>query len=115
MAVKLSIRPVTGRACARPGARASRSLRPALAGMRRALWPTVWLLVVALLAAGFSVISGLEFWWAFLIVAAATLINGWVATLEDDLPGGFNNPDGTRTGCSRHLSAHDEPHERSGR
>jgi hypothetical protein len=39
----------------------------------------------------------MPFWWAFAICGAAILINGWVATLEDDLPGGFNNPDGTRT------------------
>jgi phosphatidylglycerophosphate synthase len=65
--------------------------------MKRALWPTVWLLVVALLAAGLSAISKMPFWWAFLIIAGAILINGWVATLEDDLPGGFNNPDGTHT------------------
>lgn len=63
--------------------------------MKRALWPTVWLLVVALLAAVFAAISGLRFWWAFLIVVAAILINGWAATLEDDLPGGLNSPDGT--------------------
>lgn len=65
--------------------------------MNRALLPTIWLLVVAMLAAGLSAISGFGFWGAFLIVAAAILINGWVATLEDDLPGGFNNPDGNCT------------------
>ncbi len=65
--------------------------------MKRTLFPTIWLLVVATLATGISAISGLKFWWAFLIVAGAILINGWVATLEDDLPGGFNNPDGTQT------------------
>jgi hypothetical protein len=65
--------------------------------MKRILRQTIWLLIVAMIAAGFSAISGLEFWWAFLIVAGAILINGWVATLEDDLPGGFNNPDGTHT------------------
>jgi hypothetical protein len=65
--------------------------------MKRALWTAVWLAVVGLIGAGFSAMSGIEFWWAFLIVAAAILINGWVATLEDDLPGGFNNPDGTQT------------------
>lgn len=65
--------------------------------MKRTLWPTVWLIVVAVLAAGLSAISGMGFWWAFLVVAAAILINGWVATLEDDLPEGFNNPDGTHT------------------
>jgi hypothetical protein len=30
-------------------------------------------------------------------VAVAVLINGFVAALEDDLPGGFNNPDGSET------------------
>lgn len=65
--------------------------------MKRALWPTVGLLVIAVIAAGLSAISGMAFWWAFAIVAGAILVNGWVATLEDDLPGGFNNPDGTHT------------------
>ncbi|WP_304360006.1 hypothetical protein [Collimonas fungivorans] len=65
--------------------------------MKRALWPTVWLLVAAMLAAVLAAISGLRFWWAFLIVVAAILINGWVATLEDELPGGLNNPNGTHT------------------
>jgi hypothetical protein len=32
-----------------------------------------------------------------IIVVAALLINGFIATVEDDLPGGFNNPHGTRT------------------
>jgi hypothetical protein len=36
----------------------------------------------------------MPFWWAFVIVAGALVVNGWVANLEDDLPGGFNNPDG---------------------
>lgn len=31
----------------------------------------------------------------FLLTVAAILANGLVATVEDDLPGGFNNPDGT--------------------
>lgn len=31
------------------------------------------------------------------IAVAAMFLNGWLATLEDDLPGGFNNPDGTET------------------
>ena len=65
--------------------------------MKRALLTSIWLGLAALIGAGLSAISGLAFWWAFLIVAAAILINGWVATLEDDLPGGFNNPDGTHT------------------
>lgn len=65
--------------------------------MKRVVWPTAGLLVVAVLSAGLSAVSGLALWWAFLVVAGALLINGWVATLEDDLPGGFNNPDGKHT------------------
>ena len=65
--------------------------------MKRLLWPVIWLVAVALIAAGFSAVSGIIFWWAFLMLAGAILLNGWVATLEDDLPGGFNNPDGMRT------------------
>jgi len=65
--------------------------------MTKVLWPTVGILVLSLVAAAVSAASGLRFWWAFAIVAVATLINGFVATLEDDLPGGFNNPDGTQT------------------
>jgi hypothetical protein len=68
-----------------------------LAGMNRALWPAATLIIVAIVAAGLSAASGIGFWWAFLIVAVALLINGWLATLEDDLSGGFNNPDGTQT------------------
>lgn len=65
--------------------------------MKRVLWPTVWFFVVAALGAGLSAVSGMPYWWAFAIVAGALVVNGWVATLEDDLPGGFNNPDGTCT------------------
>jgi hypothetical protein len=65
--------------------------------MKRVLRPTFWFFVVAALGAGLSAVSGMSYWWAFAIVAAALVINGWVATLEDDLPGGFNNPDGTST------------------
>jgi protein-S-isoprenylcysteine O-methyltransferase Ste14 len=65
--------------------------------MTKGLWPAVGILVVSLVAAAISAASGLKFWWAFAIVAVAVLINGFVATLEDDLPGGFNNPDGSDT------------------
>ena len=37
------------------------------------------------------------FWIALVISLLALLVNGVVATVEDDLPGGFNNPDGTAT------------------
>ncbi|MDQ3566399.1 MAG: hypothetical protein M3436_20765 [Pseudomonadota bacterium] len=39
-----------------------------------------------------SYFSGLSFWIAFFIVIAAMLINGFIAEVEDNAPGGFNNP-----------------------
>ena len=58
--------------------------------LRTAAWVG---LVVA--AAGISYASGT--WWVAAIAVGAILLNGLVATVEDDLPGGFNNPDGTHT------------------
>ena len=57
----------------------------------------LFLIVSALLAAALSVWTDLPFLVAFPIIVFAILVNGLVATLEDDLPGGFNNPDGTAT------------------
>lgn len=42
-------------------------------------------------------LADLPFWPAFVVALLAMLINGGLATLEDDLPGGFNNPDGLTT------------------
>ena len=42
-------------------------------------------------------LSGLPIWAAVAIVVGAMLINGFVAMIEDDLPGGFNNLDGKAT------------------
>jgi hypothetical protein len=36
--------------------------------------------------------SNLGFWTGFGITAAAMLINGWLATVEDERSGGFYNP-----------------------
>ena len=55
------------------------------------------LTVIAALAALISAWADLPFLVVFIIAAVATLANGLLATLEDDLPGGFNNPDGTDT------------------
>jgi hypothetical protein len=52
---------------------------------------------VALFVVLFAWFSGLPYWASALIVVAAILVNGLVARIEDDLPGGFNNPDGTDT------------------
>jgi hypothetical protein len=38
-------------------------------------------------------LSGLRFWVCFLIALFAVLVNGWLATWEDEQPGGFNNPE----------------------
>ena len=40
----------------------------------------------------YNYFSGLSFWVLFAIVAVAILINGAAALLEDEMPGGFNNP-----------------------
>ena len=55
-----------------------------------------WILS-ALLAVGLSAISGMSFLASFAISTIAIFVDGLVATLEDDLPGGFNNPDGSNT------------------
>ena len=41
-----------------------------------------------------SYFSSLAFIYSVLICIVEMLINGFVATIEDELPGGFNNPDG---------------------
>ena len=41
-----------------------------------------------------SYFSSLTFGYSVLICIVAMLINGFIATIEDELPGGFNNPDG---------------------
>jgi hypothetical protein len=52
-------------------------------------------LITSVVAGLVSYFSGLEYWPVFVIALVAFLVNGFVATVEDDLPGGFNNPDGT--------------------
>lgn len=32
------------------------------------------------------------FWLAFIIIAIAICVVGWIAFFEDELPGGFDNP-----------------------
>jgi hypothetical protein len=56
------------------------------------IWGTALLAAVAL-----SHFAKLNFWACLGITAGAVVVNGLVATLEDDLPGGFNNPDGKHT------------------
>ena len=60
-------------------------------------WPTfiISISIVAAISAAVCHFTKLGFWPVFGITVVALLINGFVATIEDDLPGGFNNPDGT--------------------
>jgi len=52
----------------------------------------LWLLVCFVLGGTLSWVSGMPLWAAILIVAAALLINGLIAEVEDRAPGGFLNP-----------------------
>ncbi len=65
--------------------------------MGRLKLPLIVFAVIATLSALVSRWSGLGFWATVAILAAAWLVNGVVAVVEDDVPGGFNNPDGTST------------------
>jgi hypothetical protein len=56
------------------------------------IWGTVLLVAVAI-----SHFAKLNFWACPGMTAGAVVVNGLVTTLEDDLPGGFNNPDGKHT------------------
>ena len=48
--------------------------------------------IAALGALGIRAFSRLPFWACFLIALFGLLVNGWLATWEDEQPGGFNNP-----------------------
>lgn len=65
--------------------------------MKRLARPAIWLLVVAAISAAVAVAVGWQFWAVFGVVSIAILANGLFATLEDDLPGGFNDRDGKST------------------
>jgi len=62
-------------------------------------WPSflIALAIIASVSVLVNRLTNLGFWPVFSITVFAFLLNGFVATLEDDLPGGFNNQDGTST------------------
>lgn len=64
---------------------------------KRVLIPIASLGIAATIGYFFGRWTGIGFWVAFAIVYVAMLINGWVATLEDEQPGGFNNPKSDQT------------------
>ncbi len=57
-------------------------------------WPSLLIgaSAAALIALLVSAFTTLGFWPVFVIVVIAVLVNGVVATVEDEMPGGFNNP-----------------------
>jgi len=56
-----------------------------------------WLALCGALGLVLSLLSGLSFFAATVIVAVALVLNGVLAEIEDRAPGGFLNPDGTDT------------------
>lgn len=57
----------------------------------------IGLSVAALVAWGLTNVSGLSYWIALPIVIGAMLINGIIAEIEDNAPGGTNNRPPPRT------------------
>jgi drug/metabolite transporter (DMT)-like permease len=57
----------------------------------------VSLAVCVALGWGLAELSGMPLWASITIVTVAVLANGFLATVEDCSPGGFENPDGTAT------------------
>jgi hypothetical protein len=54
----------------------------------------VWLALCVLGGALLSWLSALPLWAGVVIVAVALIVNGVVAEIEDQAPGGFNNSNG---------------------
>ncbi|WP_338846280.1 hypothetical protein V8J88_21345 [Massilia sp. W12] len=52
----------------------------------------IWLAICAAGGGLISWFSSMPFWGGASIVAAALIINGIIAKVEDNAPGGFNNP-----------------------
>ena len=49
----------------------------------------IWLGIVAVVGLGLSYISGLPYWGASAVIAAALIVTGLVAEIEDRSPGSF--------------------------
>ena len=65
--------------------------------MKRLKYFGAFVAISAIGAAVLVAVAKMEFWIAFGISALAVLANGAIANIEDDAPGGFNNPDGSAT------------------
>lgn len=56
------------------------------------LYTLVALCIAAAIGRALDYWFRIGFWLGFILTLVAMLINGWIATIEDDQPGGFNNP-----------------------
>ena len=65
--------------------------------MRRFYFPAAFVAVTLVFATVGWWFVGVPFWVALVTSAGALWVNSLTLTLEDDLPGGFNNPDGRST------------------
>ena len=59
---------------------------------KRLLYIAVWLAFCVAAGGIATSVFGLSFWITFAITAAAMVVNGLIAELEDRMPGGFLNP-----------------------
>jgi hypothetical protein len=59
---------------------------------KRLLYVAIWLLICVLVGSIATYFFRLNFWVAFVITAAALVLNGIFAEIEDRMPGGFLNP-----------------------
>ncbi len=65
--------------------------------MKHRAWALIIVAGAGIAFVAIAVAMGVNLWIAVAIAIIALVANGFLATLEDDVPGGFNNPDGTRT------------------
>lgn len=60
-----------------------------------------FLAVVTLFAWGIHTMSKLDWWICIVLAGCGVLLDSVLATYEDNLPGGFNNPDGSSNNTTR--------------
>ena len=65
--------------------------------MKAAIGVVIFWCIVGVVAVMLSRWKEWNAWLVFGLISIAILVNGLVATVEDQLPGGLNNPDGQNT------------------
>jgi hypothetical protein len=65
--------------------------------MTNRLWVSIIVVCAGIAFVAVAVSMGVNVWLAVAIAVVALVANGLLAQLEDDVPGGFNNPDGANT------------------